>query len=1023
MAKELRAQLILDISKAKQSIASLQSDFISLAKAAKSDFKTIGDDLDKGIKTASSSTKDFKIQLTNLKDQASILKMELSTIKSQPKIDTASLDTLNNKFINLRDQFGKMVFEPNVNLQKVQIEFSKLNTAIAQNSKIIEKSIQNGAEEGAKKGSLGIKREFTKAGIGQLIQTQIISGLSINAIESAANLAKNTVSNSFGSFLDFEKNFSSLKSIAGATADELDKIRKVSLEVGKTGKASSLEAVQGMEELIKAGRTTEQAIQELPDVLNLAKAGNISMAESAILNATSLNAFSKEGLQSARAANIIAGAANVSAIDVDQLRLSMQQASAVAGIVGLSFKDTATSIALFGNKGLIGSDAGTSLKTMLLNLQPGTAKASAEFDKLGLTVKGSGNKFFDAQGKIKPMVEIVKTLSNATKGMSEEQKLASLEILFGSDAIRAASILASSGADEFNNLAEGIEKISVADVAAEKMNNLKSKIEIISNKTMTSLQEQFIAFEPTLSRFADNLIKVIDRIPEFIKFLQDFQQPLIVAAILMTGLAVATWLFAAGVTTVSTLLGAIAAPFVAIGAALSSPIALIIAGITAIIAIGYLLFANWDIISSKSKEIWDNVTKTITTFKDGAIKTFNELLEFVKNFNLGELINKSLDNLKSGASEQLNSLKDSVSNTFETIKNTATNSFNSLKETAKPLTDGLTVVGDKAKELTGILGLLAIGTDEDKKNASKKLNDDFIKPIQEFSKIAFEIGKQIFNQLIVLPFESTKTTVSNFFTVDIPNYLSTMYTNLITTFENGKNFIIQKFVEISIFLLNLFLIQMPTIVGNGFLFIQNKVQELKNSLALFVSELPGKINFFIEQLKNSFSSLKDTFFEKINQIVNFDYISLGRNIGQGILDGIKNTLGGIGSWFNDQINSLRNSFRSMAGLPAENYTGVRNFKGGLSYLAERGAEIVEYKGVKRLVTAPILSYLPKGSNVYNNEETTKMLSQAGGFANSGVFSNNISNSTTTQSTSNIDNSRKQTNNFNNNLSLDLGFSY
>ncbi|MCB2471956.1 phage tail tape measure protein, partial [Listeria monocytogenes] len=98
-------------------------------------------------------------------------------------------------------------------------------------------------------------------------------------------------------------------------------------------------------------------------------------ASAAEIAATVLNAFKDDNLSVADAANILAGAANASATGVEEMKMSLQQVSAVASGVGLSFDDTSTMLAVFAQNGLKGSDAGTSLKTMLQRLHPTTKAA------------------------------------------------------------------------------------------------------------------------------------------------------------------------------------------------------------------------------------------------------------------------------------------------------------------------------------------------------------------------------------------------------------------------------------------------------------------------------------------------------------------------------------------------------------------------------------------------------------------------------------------------------------------------
>ncbi len=120
------------------------------------------------------------------------------------------------------------------------------------------------------------------------------------------------------------------------------------------------------------------------------------------------------------------------------------------------------------------------------------------------------NKFFDAQGNIKSMTEISGELSKALDGMSAKDKQEALYKIFGSDAIRGALILGKSGAKGFTEMANAMDKIKAADVAAERMNNLKGRIEELSGAFETAQINIGSALTPVISALVAVLQKVVD---------------------------------------------------------------------------------------------------------------------------------------------------------------------------------------------------------------------------------------------------------------------------------------------------------------------------------------------------------------------------------------------------------------------------------------------------------------------------------------------------------------------------------
>ena len=317
------------------------------------------------------------------------------------------------------------------------------------------------------------------------------------------------------SAVDFESRMSAVKAVSGASAQEMDSLTKKALQLGKDTKFSATEAASAIEELVKAGVS-------VPDVMNgaadatvaLAAAGEIELPQAAEIAANAMNAFGLSAQQMPKIADAIAGAANASAIDVSQFGQSLSQVGAVANLAGVSFEDTATAIALMGNAGIKGSDAGTSLKTMLQNLQPSTKKQSELFKELGLITEDGSNKFYDAQGNLKSFDQVAQVLQDSLKGMTKQQKQMALETLFGSDAIRAAAIVADSGAAGFDKMTTAMGKVSAADVAAARMDNFKGSLE----QTLGALETVGITigqiFLPTLRSIVDSVGRVLDKFLE-----------------------------------------------------------------------------------------------------------------------------------------------------------------------------------------------------------------------------------------------------------------------------------------------------------------------------------------------------------------------------------------------------------------------------------------------------------------------------------------------------------------------------
>lgn len=344
-------------------------------------------------------------------------------------------------------------------------------------------------------------------GIGKLAAAGVAAGVgAIGAGMVAATVAAT----------GFEKSISGIGAVAGATAEEMGQVSKLALQLGKDTSFSASEAAAGIEELVKGGLTLEDIFAGgAKAALDLAAAGAVSVADAAEIAANAVGQFGLKGAELGHAADLIAGAANASSLSVTDFKFSLAAVGAVANTVGLTFDDTAVAIAEMGKAGIKSSDAGTSLKAMLLNLQPATKKASAEFRALGLITEDGSNQFFDAAGNVKSLAEIQGVLQKATAGLTKQQKLASLEIIFGSDAIRAAAVLANEGAEGYDAMAAAMGKVTAADVARERLNNLAGSIDQLTGSLATAAISVGLRFTPALKGLADDATKAVNAaIPE-----------------------------------------------------------------------------------------------------------------------------------------------------------------------------------------------------------------------------------------------------------------------------------------------------------------------------------------------------------------------------------------------------------------------------------------------------------------------------------------------------------------------------
>jgi TP901 family phage tail tape measure protein len=433
-----------------------------------------------------------------------------------------------------------------------------------------------------------------------------VAGKAGLAIAAGIGLAVNSAAN-------FEERMSAVKAVSGASAGEMDQLSKKALQLGKDTSFSATEAATAMEELVKSGLSVDEVLNGAADAtVALAAAGEVSLPEAATIASNAMNQFNLKAQDMPRVADLIAGAANASAIDVKEFGYSLQQVGAVANLAGASFDDTATAIALMGNAGIKGSDAGTSLKTMLSNLQPSTKKQTKLFRELGLITADGSNQFYDAQGNLKSFSQIAGTLQGALKGMTKAQKQAALETLFGSDAIRAAAIFSNEGAAGFNKMTAAMTKVKAADVAKTRLDNFKGSLEAFKGSLETAGIVIGQIFLPVLRQIVDAISKVLNA---FLNLPAGVQKTI---AIFLAAIGTALLITAAVVKIVFAIQKVIAvlkilrAAMAITWIAALGPIGLIILAIAAVIAIVVLLWKKSETFRNIVLGVWSAIKTAVS---------------------------------------------------------------------------------------------------------------------------------------------------------------------------------------------------------------------------------------------------------------------------------------------------------------------------------------------------------------------------------------------------------------------------
>ncbi|MEI5921036.1 phage tail tape measure protein [Bacillus albus] len=289
-------------------------------------------------------------------------------------------------------------------------------------------------------------------GLGQGAQSTSQGMSMLNKASAAAGVAVvAAVGASVKAAANFEQSMAKVKAISGATDTEFAQLTATAKNLGATTQFSASQAADGLAFLSLAGFKAQDSIDAMPAVLNLAAAGAIDLGTAADIASNIMTGFGLEAKDTSKAADILAKTFTTANTDMNQLGMAMKYVAPVANALGWDMTDAATAVAKMSDAGIQGSQAGTSLRAMLLSLANPTGQTAKAFDKLGISVVNSNGQF-------KPLPELISHISSKMEGMTDAQKTVTAAQLVGTEASAGFLALIKQGAPALQEYKTSLEQ-------------------------------------------------------------------------------------------------------------------------------------------------------------------------------------------------------------------------------------------------------------------------------------------------------------------------------------------------------------------------------------------------------------------------------------------------------------------------------------------------------------------------------------------------------------------------------------
>lgn len=476
----------------------------------------------------------------------------------------------------------------------------------------------------------------------------------------------------------FDSAMSEVKAISGATGTQFTQLRDKAIEMGAKTKFSATESAEAFKYMAMAGWDTKDMLNSISGVMNLAAAsgedlGTVSDIVTDAMTAFGLaadgttkvlkNGYNVEVSNAEHFSDVLAEASSRSNTNVSLMGATFKYVAPIAGAMGYSIEDTAVAIGLMANAGIKGEQAGTALRSTIIRLVKPTKESGTAMDALGISVTN-----FD--GSMRSLDDILRQIRSSMSGLTDDQKASYAAMLAGQEGMSGLLAIVNASDEDYQKLSESIQNCTGAsqEMADTMQDNLGGAVTLLKS----ALESAGITIGERLAPYIRELAEWITGLVEKFNSLSDSQQDLIVkigliltaiAPVMLIGSKVfsllssvigiittvgsalstvfafglnATALSAAGASTGVTMLAG------AIGF-LTSPIALVIAAITALVTAFVIAYKKSETFRNFINNLVEDLKTFFTETVPRAFKIFkkkvSEAFESVKR-KIGEFKNK-----------------------------------------------------------------------------------------------------------------------------------------------------------------------------------------------------------------------------------------------------------------------------------------------------------------------------------------------------------------------------------------------
>ena len=295
-------------------------------------------------------------------------------------------------------------------------ETRKIHISVTSNaSKDLNKgSVAAKGLSGSLKG-VGASANLATGGIKAMTMALISSGVGVFVVALGAVVAG--IGGVISKSAQYEKALSGLKAITGASAEDIARLSSEAKKLGSTTAFTASEVVSLQTELAKLGFKTDDISNSTGDILDLAAALDVGLAEAAEFTGSLVRSFGLTTEETSRVVDVMAKSTSSSALNFEGLRESLKLVAPVAKATGVSLERTTALLGVLADRGIKGSLAGT-----------GLGQTFVELNKKGLTLDQAMERINESSNKLGTAMQLAgvrggRALLTLTEGSEGIDKL------------------------------------------------------------------------------------------------------------------------------------------------------------------------------------------------------------------------------------------------------------------------------------------------------------------------------------------------------------------------------------------------------------------------------------------------------------------------------------------------------------------------------------------------------------------------------------------------------------------------